>query len=195
MDPLPFAPCHLSPPPGERSDRGGSPRRCGRTITRRRRRASLDPCRRGLAVAERVMQVIGPPPDECFVLTPRRLAPFHPLHRDGVHPYQCVLWPMPASEKGTPEYRMARPPPARGALIERPAGAASRPNGGRPRASTFGEGIQQPVTAESALALLETAVASRLRSWGSAARPAAPMVGHPSLLWPPSRLTSVVVGE
>jgi hypothetical protein len=141
------------------------------------------------------MQVIGPPPDECFVLTPRRLAPFHPLHRDGVHPYQCVLWPMPASEKGTPEYRMARPPPARGALIERPAGAASRPNGGRPRASTFGEGIQQPVTAESALALLETAVASRLRSWGSAARPAAPMVGHPSLLWPPSRLTSVVVGE
>ena len=128
MDPLPFAPCHLSPD-HRVSGRIGveAPGDAGERSHAGRRRASLDPCRRGLAVAERVMQVIGPPPDECFVLTPRRLAPFHPLHRDGVHPYQCVLWPMPASEKGTPEYRMARPPPARGALIERPAGAASRP--------------------------------------------------------------------
>jgi hypothetical protein len=141
------------------------------------------------------MQVIGPPPGERFVLTPLRLAPFIRFHRDGVHPYQCVLWPCPASEKERQSIgwhaRHTRPRRA-----DREAGRCSlTPTDGRPRASTFGEGIQQPETAESALALLETAVASRLRSWGSAARPAAPMVGHPSLLWPPSRLTSVVVGE
>jgi hypothetical protein len=74
------------------------------------------------------MQVIGPPPDECFVLTPLRLAPFHPLHRDGVHPYQCVLWPMSRIRKRNARVSDGTPAtPARGALIERPAGAASRP--------------------------------------------------------------------
>ena len=72
------------------------------------------------------MQVIGPPPGECFVLTPLRLAPFHPLHRDRVHPYQCVLWPMSRIRKGNARVSDGMPAtPSRGALIKRPAGAAS----------------------------------------------------------------------
>jgi hypothetical protein len=73
------------------------------------------------------MQVIGPPPDECFVLTPLRLAPFHPLHRDGVHPYQCLVAHVPHPKRNARVSDGTPATPARGALIERPAGAASRP--------------------------------------------------------------------